>query len=90
MTTLTVPGAVPEGLPGTGGPRPKGTGGANGPRGPGGPGAVNGTRGPGAGQGKKRGRGNRNRRGPKPDSVPGNEAPRAVEPAIVDDDIGNR
>jgi len=87
MTTLTVPGAVPEGLPGTGGPRPKGPGGANAPRGPG---AVNGSRGPGGGQGKKRGRGNRNRRGPKPESMPGNEAPRAVEPAVVDDDIGNR
>ncbi len=96
MTTLTIPGAVPEGLPGTSGPRPKGPGGGHGPRGPGpgngprGPGAGAEARGPGAGQGKKRGRGNRNRRGPKSETMPGNEAPRTVEPAIVDDDIGNR
>ncbi len=37
MTTLTIPGGVPEGLPGTTGPRPKGPG-SGGPRGPGGPG----------------------------------------------------
>ena len=37
MTTLTVPGGVPEGLPGTSGPRPKGPG-SGGPRGPGGQG----------------------------------------------------
>ena len=33
MTTLTVPGAVPEGLPGTGGPRPHGQGRGKGPKG---------------------------------------------------------
>ena len=33
MTTLTIPGGVPEGLPGTTGPRPKGPG-SGGPRGP--------------------------------------------------------
>jgi 23S rRNA pseudouridine2605 synthase len=75
MTTLTVPGAVPEGLPGTVGPRPKGPGGGNAHRGPGG------------GPGKKRGRNNQ-RRGPKPGNVAGGEA--APNPAIVDDDIGNR
>jgi 23S rRNA pseudouridine2605 synthase len=37
VTTLTVPGGVPEGLPGTSGPRPKGPG-SGGPRGPGGQG----------------------------------------------------
>ncbi len=132
MTTLTVPGAVPEGLPGTDAPRPKGHGRGNGPGGPGrgnGPGAGHGRRGPGGsngpqgpgrghgpggpqgpgrasgpkgpdrapgsggpggGQGKKRGRGNRNRSGPASDATPGNEAPRAIAPAVIDDDIGNR
>jgi hypothetical protein len=42
------------------------------------------------GQGKKRGRGNRHRNGPKPDAAPADEAPRAPVPVIVDDDIGNR
>ncbi len=81
-TTLTIPGAVPEGLPGTGGPRPHG-----GPR-PKGPGEQ--------GQGKhgRRNR-NRNRRGnpqhaARPDDNRGNDAPRAPEPATVDDDFGNR
>jgi 23S rRNA pseudouridine2605 synthase len=122
MTTLTVPGAVPEGLPGTDGPRPKGPGRGNGPngpnaghgrRGPGGsgphgpgrgngpnapgrgngpnaPGRGSGQNAPGGGQGKKRGRGNRNRNMPMADATPGNEAPRAMAPANVDDDIGNR
>ncbi len=76
MTTLTIPGAVPEGLPGTEGKRPKGPAAGNGPRGPGGP------------PGKKRGRGNR-RREPKPGATPGNE-PSPPLPGIVDDDIGNR
>jgi 23S rRNA pseudouridine2605 synthase len=77
-TTLTIPGAVPQGLPGTGGgqggPRPKGQ----------------------AGQGQgKGGRRNRNRRGNQPHSARrddnrGNEAPRAPDPAAVDDDFGNR
>jgi 23S rRNA pseudouridine2605 synthase len=75
MTTLTVPGAVPEGLPGTAGPPPSGSGAGNGPRGPGGA------------SGKKRGRGNR-RRGEKPGAVATNE--RSPSPAIVDDDAGNR
>ena len=113
MTTLTVPGGVPEGLPGTDAPRPKGPGRGNGPnvpnaghgrRGPGGggthgpgrgngpnaPGRGNGPSAPGGGQGKKRGRGNRNRNMPMPDATPGNEAPRTMAPASVDDDIGNR
>jgi len=96
MTTLTVPGAMPEGLPGTGTPRPHGPGRGNGPggpgrgNGPGGPGRGNGPSGPGAGQGKKRGRGNRNQRGPKSETTPGNSAPRAARPADIDDDIGNR
>jgi 23S rRNA pseudouridine2605 synthase len=96
MTTLTVPGSVPEGLPGTDVPRPKGPGAGGGPRGPGrghgpnGQGRGNAPGAPGAGQGKKRGRGNRNRSGPKPEATPGNEASRATAPAIIDDDIGNR
>ncbi len=89
MTTLTIPGGVPEGLPGTSGPRPKGEhrppGGAHRPKGP--PGAS-------AGKGKQRGRGNPPRRGPRPQGPasesPGNEAPRGAEQAPVDDDIGNR
>jgi hypothetical protein len=85
---------VPEGLPGTNGPRPKGE-----PR-PQGPNRHKGPAGPNAGgsQGKQRGRNrnrNRNRRGANPQGSPadetrGNEAPRAVESAIVDDDVGNR
>ncbi len=72
MTTLTVPGAVPEGLPGT--DRPK-------------------RQGPGPGQGKNRPHANRNRRGPKPGSSPGNEpspgneAPRAAETTPADEDF---
>jgi 23S rRNA pseudouridine2605 synthase len=104
MTTLTVPGAVPEGLPGTGGPRPHGQGRGKGPKGtprgngPNGPnrgntpaGPVGGQgNGPGNGQSKKRGRGNRQRRGPNPGAMPGNGEPRAARPADLDDDIGNR
>jgi 23S rRNA pseudouridine2605 synthase len=64
VTTLTIPGGVPEGLPGTGGPRANGEGpGHNRPRGPG-PGQGKGPNGAGGGQGKKRGRGNRHRNGP--------------------------
>jgi 23S rRNA pseudouridine2605 synthase len=70
MTTLTVPGAIPAGLPGTERPRAKG---------PGGPG--------GGGQGKNRPRGNRNRRGPKTESSPGNEAPRGADVAPADEDF---
>ena len=83
-TTLTVPSGVPDGLPGTGGPRPTsgGQGGNKGPQRPKGP--------PGAGTpAGKRGRGRRNRRGGKPPGAPdsdtrgnearGNEAPRAAE-----------
>ncbi len=92
-TTLTIPGAVPEGLPGTHGPRPKAAEqrphGASRHKGPPGP---NG----GGGHGKQRGRNrNRNRQGANPKGSPaddtrGNEAPRVVETAIADDDIGNR
>jgi 23S rRNA pseudouridine2605 synthase len=66
MTTLTVPGAVPDGLPGTDRPKSKG---------------------PGPGPGKNRPHGSRNRRGPKPESSPGNEAPRAAESAPADEDF---
>ena len=95
MTTLTIPGGVPEGLPGTDSPRPQGQGRGKGPNGPGRGNAGNGAnRGnpsgaPGSGQGKKRGRGNRHRRGPKSETMPGNGAPRVSRPDI-DDDIGNR
>jgi hypothetical protein len=68
MTTLTVPGAIPEGLPGTE-RRP-----AKGPQGPG-------------GHGKNRSRGNRNRRGPKAEATPGNEAPRVVDSTPGDEDF---
>ena len=96
-TTLTVPGAVPEGLPGTDA-RPKGPRGSHAPHGGGrgnGPNGQNRGPGPGGGHGKKRGRGNRHRmrqathsRGA--DAQPSDDAPRAVVPPIVDDDIGNR
>jgi 23S rRNA pseudouridine2605 synthase len=87
-TTLTIPGGVPAGLPGTGGGEPR-------RKGP--PGPPHGQGAPGAGPQGKRGR-NRHRRGGKPQGPReardadnrGNEAPRAVEPALVDDDIGNR
>ena len=72
-TTLTIPG-VPEGPPGTGAPRPKGPGKTGAPGGPG-----------GGGRDKNRGRGNRNRRGPKPESTPGNEAPRTADPTPDED-----
>jgi 23S rRNA pseudouridine2605 synthase len=104
MTTLTVPGGVPEGLPGTSPGRPHNPGRGKGPNGPGsgpsrgnsgngahranGPGGGQGA--PGNNQGKKRGRGNRHRRGPKSEAMPGNLAPRPPRPADVDDDIGNR
>jgi 23S rRNA pseudouridine2605 synthase len=94
MTTLTVPGAVPEGLPGTEAPRQKGprghgqTAGGRG-NGPNGQGRGNG---PGGG-GRRRGRGNRNRNGPRNDAPqPADDAQRvsvSVPPA-VDDDSGNR
>jgi 23S rRNA pseudouridine2605 synthase len=85
MTTLTVPGGVPEGLPGTGNGRPRGPGPHQGDPRPKGP--------PGAGSGK-RGRNRRNRRGRGPQGAPndenrGNEAPRPVATA-TDDDKGNR
>jgi 23S rRNA pseudouridine2605 synthase len=59
-TTLTIPGGMPEGLPGTGGPRPKG--GASWPNGQPRPKGPPGAGGPPG----KRGRGRRNRRGGKP------------------------
>jgi len=103
-TTLTVPGGIPEGLPGTGGQRPKGGGQWNSPQHrPKGP--------PGAGNPPgKRGRGRRNRRGKPPgaqdnanrgneargDDAPrnvednrGNEAPRHESPRPIDDNRGN-
>ena len=103
-TTLTVPGGIPEGLPGTSGARPKGGGQWNNaqhrPKGPPGAGAPPG----------KRGRGRRNRRGKQPgapgndnrgneargNEVPrnvddnrGNEAPRHQSPRPIDDNRGN-
>jgi 23S rRNA pseudouridine2605 synthase len=103
-TTLTIPGAIPQGLPGTNGPRPKGPGarrgkggkgGKPGQRNPGGapaPGGVPGV--PSAANpnpGTKRPQGNRNRRGPQPESGnPGNQASPKTQPKIVDDDFGNR
>ncbi len=103
-TTLTIPGAIPQGLPGTTGPKPKGPhprrgkggkGGKPGARGPGGaPGGFAPPGGQGAGNASpsaKRPRGNRQRRGPKSGGEsPGNEAPASVAPAVIDDDIGNR
>jgi 23S rRNA pseudouridine2605 synthase len=100
-TTLTIPGAIPQGLPGTSGPRPKGPGarhgkgGKPGPRAPGGapnPNALPGSPSAGnAGPGGKRPRGNRPRRGPKPEGgSSGNHATGSVAPKIVDDNLGNR
>jgi hypothetical protein len=72
MTTLTIPGAIPPGLPGTERPpRPKGAGGP----------------GPGQGKNRSRGNRNRNRRGPKPEATPGNEAPRSVDATPPDEDF---
>jgi 23S rRNA pseudouridine2605 synthase len=97
-TTLTIPGAIPQGLPGTTGPRPKGSqqrrGKPNksGQRNP--QGGAPGSSGASASHplpGGKRARGNRQRRGGKPGGAsPGNEAPANVPPAVIDDDIGNR
>ena len=83
-TTLTVPGAIPEGLPGTGGQRPKGGGqwannGAQRPKGPPGAGAPPG----------KRGRGRHNRRGGKPPGAQGNENRGNEAPSNVEDNRGN-
>ncbi len=114
-TTLTIPGAIPQGLPGTNGPKPKGnhprsgkgggqprqpgTGGNGQPRGAKPRAGANGEAGDTgrahAVPAGKRSRGDRNRRGPggapKPAAIePGNEAPRNVAPAVVDDDFGNR
>jgi 23S rRNA pseudouridine2605 synthase len=94
MTTLTVPGAVPEGLPGTEGSPPKGPRGGNPPHsggrsnGPNGQGRGNG---PGGG-GRRRGRG-RHRNGPRHDGrQPGDDAQRVpvTVPPVGDDDFGNR
>jgi 23S rRNA pseudouridine2605 synthase len=88
-TTLTIPGGMPEALPGTGGQRPKGGGpwtnkGPQRPKGPPGAGAPPG----------KRGRGRRNRRGGKAPGAPesdnrGNEARVENAPRPVDDNRGN-
>jgi hypothetical protein len=97
-TTLTIPGAIPQGLPGTTGPRPKGaqqrrgkpnkTGQRNPQGGPPGPSGASPSH---PLPGGKRARGNRQRRGPKPGGAsPGNEAPANVPPTVIDDDIGNR
>jgi 23S rRNA pseudouridine2605 synthase len=70
MTTLTVPGAIPSGLPGSERARPSNTGGP-----------------PGGNPGKRRSRGNRNRRGGKPADAPGSEAPFGAGPTPPDDDF---
>jgi 23S rRNA pseudouridine2605 synthase len=93
VTTLTVPGGVPEGLPGTAGPRPKGgPHPQGGKRGKGGKGGVQGggvqgggaQRGPGAGKGKNRPHGQRKAHGPRTEN-PGNEAPPAAPPPADED-----
>jgi 23S rRNA pseudouridine2605 synthase len=84
-TTLTIPGAVPEGLPGTGNSRPRGgppqQHGEQRPKGPPGPGAGK--------RGRRRRRGRGGQAGPAGDDTRGNEAPRAVT-TVTDDDAGNR
>jgi 23S rRNA pseudouridine2605 synthase len=91
MTTLTIPGAVPEGLPGTvpgkprgpkGGPhRPKGAGKGFGPN-----------QGQGQGQGKNRNRGRRNRGGPNANrnAAPAPPGAPAAGGDFPDDNIGNK
>jgi 23S rRNA pseudouridine2605 synthase len=85
-TTLTIPGGVPEGLPGTGNGRPRGgpppQHGQQRPKGP--PGAGSGKRGRGR---RRRGRGGQG--APASDDTRDNEAPRTVT-TITDDDAGNR
>jgi len=86
MTTLTIPGAVPEGLPGTVPAKPRGPKGPHRPKGAQGFGP---SQGQGQGQGKNRNRGRRNRGGPNanPASAP------AAAPAggdLPDDNIGNK
>ena len=92
MTTLTVPGAVPEGLPGTGhrGPRAGSRQGArdaarqrsDGPN----RGIAAGRRRPGQEARPRQPQSARAERG----ATPGNGEPRAARPAEIDDDIGNR
>ena len=95
MTTLTVPGAVPEGLPGTGGQGQKGPRGGNGPHPEarsGGPNGQGGGAGPGGG-GRRRGRGNRHRNGPRHDGQQAGEDAQRIAaniPPAADDDVGNR
>jgi 23S rRNA pseudouridine2605 synthase len=98
-TTLTVPGAIPQGLPGTEGPRPKGPGKRRGKSAKGGksphrntPGGPPPANSPGVPAGavasaaEKRQRGNRHRRGPKPDTVNRDgDPPRIAEPKPVDE-----
>jgi hypothetical protein len=88
---------VPEGLPGTNGPRPKGEHRPSSPNRPHGPHRPKGPPGPGGGQGKRGHGSQQHRRGGKPQGTApaandnrGNEAPRTVEPGNVDDDAGNR
>ncbi len=103
-TTLTVPGAIPEGLPGTSGSRPKGPGarqgkgpgagrpGAHGAAGASAPDLLAGAKAAGgAHPGGKRPRGNRPRRGPKPGGgTSGHEPSAGVPPGTGDDESGNR
>jgi 23S rRNA pseudouridine2605 synthase len=87
MTTLTIPGAVPEGLPGTGSGKQRGPKGQHRPQGGQGFGPNQ-----GQGQGKNRNRGRRNRGGPNGNrgaapSTPGGPAAGSDFP---DDNIGNK
>ncbi|HVN34386.1 MAG TPA: ribosomal large subunit pseudouridine synthase B [Casimicrobiaceae bacterium] len=89
MTTLTVPGAVPEGLPGTEAPRQKGPRGGGRGNGPNAQGRGNGS----GGGGGRHGRGNRHRNGPRRDGQqPVDDAQRVTVsvPPVGDDDVGNR
>ena len=94
MTTLTVPGALPEGLPDAEGQRPKGPHAHQGPHAGGRGNAPNGqgrSNGQGGG-GRRRGRG-RHRNGPRHDAQPPTDDAQRVPvsvPPVADDDTGNR
>ncbi len=82
-TTLTIPGAVPEGLPGTG------PAGSKGPKGPSRPKGGQGF-GPNQGQGKNRNRGRRNRGGPNANRPSGEAAAPPATGELPDDNVGNK
>lgn len=103
-TTLTVPGAIPEGLPGTSGPKPKGTDGRRAKEGDAGKpgsriaGGASGSQGSpgtqiksGTSPGDRRVRVNWQRRGPKSGGdTPAAKAPSEPATDVIDDDFGNR